>query len=162
MRVSCGVILATPEGWLICHSTGNKHWDFPKGVADEGETHKAAALRELREETSFVIDAEKLTCMYDLGQHPYTKGKELHLFYCFYSTPIDPTKLVCESLVERPNYSFPEMDAFEFVSYDVALEKLSKIMCEWVKANVAKALVAQVLCEAAKAKKTPAMALAQF
>ena len=39
---------ATPEYLLLDYG---RHWDFPKGHVDPGETDLAAALRELREET---------------------------------------------------------------------------------------------------------------
>lgn len=42
-----------PHVLLVRHSHG-KHWGFPKGHAEEGETSHAAATRELREETSIV------------------------------------------------------------------------------------------------------------
>ncbi len=41
----------SPHVLLVRHSHG-KHWGFPKGHAEDGETPHATAERELREETS--------------------------------------------------------------------------------------------------------------
>jgi len=139
--ISCGIILATSEGWLICHSTGNKHWDFPKGIAEEGEPHFAAAIRELKEETGYELDPQKAVVIKDLGQHPYRTGeKDVRLFYVYMPGKIDTTLLKCTSMVEcvgkRGAYKFPEMDEFEFKRPDEAMPILSKRMREWVDSYV--------------------------
>lgn len=59
---SFGIIPLVQEGkeWkvlLILHR-GGRHWAFPKGHGNAGETHQQAALRELKEETG--LDVEKL------------------------------------------------------------------------------------------------------
>lgn len=135
--VSCGIILCTPDGWLIAHSTGNKHWDFPKGIAAAGEPHYVAALRELREETGFIFDDESPhVVIKDLGQHPYIGRKELHLYWVGFNARLDPKLFECTSMVERPNYSFPEVDDFKFVRPTEAAPMLAKSMQEWVRTYV--------------------------
>ncbi len=57
---------------LIFHK-GGKHWSFPKGRKDPGETDLETALRELKEETG--LDVEKL-----LSDTPYM---ESYTFYKF-------------------------------------------------------------------------------
>jgi len=42
------------EVFLIQHNR-NGYWGFPKGHAEEGETHLEAALRELKEETNLEL-----------------------------------------------------------------------------------------------------------
>src|ERR1700722_11935315 len=59
---SFGIIPLIQEGdeWkvlLILHR-GGRHWAFPKGHGNVGETHQEAAQRELKEETG--LDIEKL------------------------------------------------------------------------------------------------------
>lgn len=59
---SFGIIPLKQEGdvWkvlLILHQ-GGRHWAFPKGHGNEGETPQQSAIRELKEETG--LDIEKL------------------------------------------------------------------------------------------------------
>ena len=71
-RLSCGIVAIAPtRELLLCHVTGQRHWDLPKGVLDAGETPLAAALRELREEAGLTLPAGSLR---DLG---YTKVRNL-------------------------------------------------------------------------------------
>jgi len=74
--VSCGVVLvrSTDQGWVTLMLRAYQHWDFPKGLREEGEESLEAALREVKEETS--IDA------LDFGwgdrymeTGPYSRGK---------------------------------------------------------------------------------------
>lgn len=139
-KVSSGIILSTPDGWLICHATGGKHWDFPKGIVEEGETNYQAALRELKEETSFVFDDQHPSVtVHDLGQHPYTSSKDLHLYKVCLPNPIDSKLLECTSMVVsryNPTYTFPEADAFEFKRPLEAYPMLAKIMQRWIDAYI--------------------------
>jgi putative (di)nucleoside polyphosphate hydrolase len=54
-RPNVGIVLAREDGqvWLGRRpdAPGPRNWQFPQGGVDEGEPLKAAALRELREET---------------------------------------------------------------------------------------------------------------
>ena len=110
-RLSCGVVLLTEVGeLLLCHVTGQRHWDLPKGGIHAEETPLQAALRETVEETGLALSpAEAL----DLGRLAYTAKKDLHLF-AFLSQRFDTGLLRCDSffverLTGRPR---PEMDGF--------------------------------------------------
>ena len=98
-RLSCGiVVLLESRELLLCHVTGQRHWDLPKGGIHDGETPIEAALRETHEETGLCLGAEALL---DIGRHVYTAKKDLHLFACL-SQRIDPRELHCAScFVER-------------------------------------------------------------
>lgn len=109
---SCGVIITDGKVILLGHSTGNRHWDIPKGSMDGGETVIETALRELEEETSIVLTSDEIS---DLGHHEYTPRKDLHLF--LYKTDALPPiqDIVCTSMCQRNNRTFPELDFFKYV-----------------------------------------------
>ena len=76
--VSCGVVLANRRGDLfMCHTTGTARWDLPKGMADDGEAPRDAAVREAWEEAGLRLPANDLV---DLGVFDYLPAKRLHLF----------------------------------------------------------------------------------
>ena len=115
--LSCGiVVLLDSNELLLCHVTGQRQWDLPKGGIHVGESPLDAALRETEEETGLVLRADALL---DLGRQAYTTRKDLHLFACL-SKRIDPRELHCAScFVERlSGRARPEMDAFGWFSFD--------------------------------------------
>ena len=110
-RISCGVVVVNGDAeLLLCHVTGQNHWDLPKGGLDDGETPLQAALRETREETGLALDA---TGLLDLGRMPYRARKDLHLFATRLPR-IDPATLICESRFSdaATGARLPEMDGF--------------------------------------------------
>jgi len=110
-RLSCGVLLLTPgRELLLCHVTGQRHWDLPKGGIHADESPLQAALRETREETGLELRPEAAL---DLGRHAYTAKKDLHLF-ALLSERFDTRLLHCDSFfVERlSGRRRPEMDGF--------------------------------------------------
>lgn len=116
-RLSCGiVVLLDTRELLLCHVTGQHHWDLPKGGIESGETECAAALRETREETGLRFQAESLL---DLGRHAYTAKKDLHLFASL-SERHDPRALHCASCFVEPlsGRARPEMDGFGWFAFD--------------------------------------------
>jgi 8-oxo-dGTP pyrophosphatase MutT (NUDIX family) len=110
-RTSCGVVVINDAAeLLLCHVTGQNHWDLPKGGLNAGETPLQAALRETREETGLALDAAGLI---DLGRMPYRARKDLHLFATRLPR-IDPGLLCCESRFSDnvTGARLPEMDGF--------------------------------------------------
>jgi 8-oxo-dGTP pyrophosphatase MutT (NUDIX family) len=115
-RLSCGIIALTPSReLLLCHVTGQRHWDLPKGGIHAGESPRQAALRETAEETSLAFAAEALA---DLGRFAYTARKDLHLFAAL-AERVDPRRMCCEStFVERgSSRTLPEMDGFGWFAF---------------------------------------------
>ena len=116
-RLSCGiVILNAQRELLLCHVTGQNHWDLPKGGIDPGETPLEAAIRETREESGLHLQPEVL---FDLGRFAYTNKKNLHLFACV--TPrFDLKDLRCESryLDRYSGRQLPEMDGFGWFAFE--------------------------------------------
>jgi 8-oxo-dGTP pyrophosphatase MutT (NUDIX family) len=130
--LSCGiVILLEARELLLCHVTGQRHWDLPKGALEVGESAREAALRETREETGLVLGADRLL---ELGHHAYTQKKDLHLFACL-SPRIDARELHCEScFVERlSGRTRPEMDGFGWFAFDriraLCTPRLADVLC---------------------------------
>lgn len=116
-RLSCGIVIVNDAAeLLLCHVTGQDHWDLPKGGAHAGESPREAALRETREETGLTLaDAALL----DLGRFAYTARTDLHLFATL-QPRLDPQGLHCESRFTCPTSGrkLPEMDAFGWFAFD--------------------------------------------
>ena len=115
-RLSCGVVILNPDReLLLCHVTGQNHWDLPKGGIELGETPLQAALRETREESGLHLQPEAL---FDLGRFSYTNKKNLHLFACLMPR-FDLRALRCESryLDRYSGRQLPEMDGYGWFAF---------------------------------------------
>jgi 8-oxo-dGTP pyrophosphatase MutT (NUDIX family) len=115
-KLSCGVVVLNDAAeLLLCHVTGQDHWDLPKGGANEGESPLAAALRETREETSLRLDP---TTLLDLGRRPFRPRKDLHLFATLLPR-LDPADLGCDSHFDcrRTGVPRPEMDGYGWFAF---------------------------------------------
>lgn len=134
MQLSCGIIIDTPKGWLVCHATGTTHWDFPKGGIEPNESAIDCAIRETLEETGLDLSEFKQE-MVDLGQHPYIRNKELHMFYIKYPYDVDIRTLDCNSFVTRGNARYPEVDYYDFVSKEEAMRRLGRGLQKWIETN---------------------------
>ncbi|CAN5121858.1 NUDIX hydrolase [soil metagenome] len=115
-RLSCGIVILNPDReLLLCHVTGQNHWDLPKGGLDAGESTLAAALRETREETGLRLEAHTLR---DLGRFTYTGKKDLHL-YATLLPRFELGALHCEShFADRSSGKrLPEMDGYQWAAF---------------------------------------------
>jgi 8-oxo-dGTP pyrophosphatase MutT (NUDIX family) len=110
-----GVLILAPSAeLLLCHATGTRHWDIPKGAADDGESSVAAAVREAREECGLVLEADTLRLV---GDFAYRPQKDLVL-YAALSERIDVERCVCAStFIDRFGRVRPEMDAFRWTPF---------------------------------------------
>jgi len=114
--VSAGVVVTDGKKLLLCHVTGNKHWDLPKGNVDPGEEHVHAAVRELYEETSLRVSAESLE---SLGILEYKKTKDLSLWLYRVDVMPEAAGLDCFSTFDSGHGIYKkEMDGFANVAWD--------------------------------------------
>jgi 8-oxo-dGTP pyrophosphatase MutT (NUDIX family) len=114
-RLSSGVVVvngASSQRQLLL-LRAYKNWDFPKGLVEAGEEPFAAALREVREETTLQH------LVFDWGQDyvetgPYNKGKVAR----YYIARSEEREV---SLPVNPNIGVPEHHEARWVTYEEAL-----------------------------------------
>ena len=123
---------------LVCHCTGQSHWDIPKGKAEANETYKVAAVRECYEEIGFVIGEKDLV---KIAEVPYLTGKRLVLF--FYIAPHKPeiSELRCNSTyINRYNVTKPEFDDFRYIDVEDYMYYLTPRMAGSIREAIKKFL----------------------
>ncbi len=107
---TCGVLVTDGARLLLGHASRSPRWDIPKGMAEPGESHIDAAVRELREETGLVARADELAA---LGVHAYLRAKDMALFEWRRDPMPVPASLACMSWIALPGGGrMPEMDRF--------------------------------------------------
>jgi len=110
---------------LLAHATGARHWDIPKGLVDEGESPREAAVREAAEECGLAFDPEGLL---ELGRFAYRPQKDLHLFATL-ADRFDPATCRCTSQFrDRFGRLVPEADAFEWTPFEAIAQRCAKSM----------------------------------
>jgi 8-oxo-dGTP pyrophosphatase MutT (NUDIX family) len=115
-KLSCGVVLAreTEQGWYTLLLRAFHHWDFPKGIREQGEEPMQAALREVREETG-VNDVR-----FDWGDRyfetgPYSRGKVARYY-------IAKTDQETVEMGLSPVTGVPEHHEWRWVTFDEAYD----------------------------------------
>ncbi len=68
-----GIVFNNRGQVLVTQHSQNKHWSFPKGLIDPGQTTEEAAIREVREEGGVVAEiVDKVGC----NKYVYTLNGE--------------------------------------------------------------------------------------
>ncbi len=100
-KVSAAVLMSDGNRFLVVHPTGAgpTWWELPKGMIDDGENAKQAAVREFYEETGVKINMSNLR---KVGKFSLRRDKDIILFT--YSTDELPVVVSMRCLsVFHPN-----------------------------------------------------------
>ena len=103
------VVRPTAEGWRFLLLRAFCHWDFPKGMVEAGETPLAAAIREVREEST-ITDLDFTWGELSIDTGPYSRGKTARYF-------IARTGTEEVALPVNPELGRPEHSEFRWVDY---------------------------------------------
>ena len=119
-RLSCGVVVVRPgEGeTLFLLLRAFNHWDFPKGMKENGESPIDAAVREVREETE-LTDLEFVWGDEYIETGPYSRGKVARYY-------IARTDKEYVNLPVNPEIGRPEHLEFRWASFDDAMRLASR------------------------------------
>ena len=128
--LSCGVVLAreSDTGWVTLMLRAYRHWDFPKGLREQGEESLEAALREVSEETG-IFDLS-----FDWGDRytetgPYSRGKTARYY-------IAKTIVADVVMGLSPETGVPEHQEWRWVSFDEAYDLASprvRTVVQWAR-----------------------------
>ncbi|MBS93847.1 MAG: NUDIX hydrolase [Chromatiales bacterium] len=113
-NLSCGVVVVrhTPAGPLLLMLRAFSNWDFPKGMLEEGETPKQAAMREVAEEST-ITEIEFAWGDISLDTGPYGHGKTARYF-------IGVTSQDAVTLPVNQEIGRPEHHEWRWLSFDEA------------------------------------------
>ncbi len=109
--MSCGAVILreTPAGWRVLMLRVFRHWDFPKGLMEPGETPKQTALREVAEESGLTgLQFPWGDIWQDTG--PYDRGKIARYF-------LARTDQEEVQLLPSPDTGRPEHSEYRWVSF---------------------------------------------
>jgi 8-oxo-dGTP pyrophosphatase MutT (NUDIX family) len=111
------VLRETAEGWRFLLLRAFNHWDFPKGMVETGEEPRAAAIREVYEE-SVIDDLDFAWGDAYVETGPYSRGKVARYF-------IARTGRSDISLPVNPELGRPEHSEYRWVDLDEAQQLVS-------------------------------------
>ena len=114
--LSCGVVIVRKvnDGWVTLMLRAFNHWDFAKGIREDGEDSLQAALREVREETSIAdLSFEWGERHLETGQD--SKGKVARYY-------LASTAQADVEMGISPETGEPEHHEWRWVSFDEAYD----------------------------------------
>lgn len=118
-RLSSGVVVVhlTANGVRFLLLRAFNHWDFPKGMVEDGEDALGAAIREVEEETTLTgLRFEWGEAFVETG--PYARGKVARYY-------LGRTEETHVELPVNPEIGRAEHSEFRWVSYDEAMKLTS-------------------------------------
>jgi bis(5'-nucleosidyl)-tetraphosphatase len=135
-RLSAGAVIvrSTPQGIRFLLLRSFDHWDFPKGLVENGEDAMSAALREVREETT-VSDLTFPWGDVHTETGPYSRGKIARYY-------LARTATEHISLPVNPELGRPEHSEYRWVDYDTAMRLVTdrvRPVLEWAAGVLKKA-----------------------
>jgi len=106
--LASGVLVWDPEGRLLMVKTLNRdHWILPGGLVEEGESPRAAGVREVFEETGLAVEAGRLLVVEHL---PSVDRVPASIQFVFDSTPLtnQPGLVLQEQEIEGAQWCPPD------------------------------------------------------
>lgn len=118
-RLSSGAVVVreTGDGLRFLLLRAFDHWDFPKGIVEDGESPLQAARREIEEETT-LCDLEFVWGETFVETGPYSRGKTARYY-------IARTVTFSIELPINPELGRAEHSEFRWVDYDEAMKLTS-------------------------------------
>jgi bis(5'-nucleosidyl)-tetraphosphatase len=133
-RLSAGVVVVRQRGdaWRYLLLRAFRHWDFPKGVVEAGEPPRAAAVREVAEESGLVALEFRWGDAF-CETEPYGRGKVAR--YYLAESPAGEVRLAVNPALGRP-----EHHEHRWLGYGAArvllVPRLQRVL-DWAEAIVA-------------------------
>lgn len=126
--MSCGAVILreTPAGTRILMLRVFRHWDFPKGLMEAGETPKQTALREVREEST-ISDLTFPWGNVHIDTGPYNRGKIARYY-------LARSEQASVDLPPSPDTGRPEHSEYRWVSFQQARRLASprvRMVIDW-------------------------------
>lgn len=134
-RLSAGVVVVRREdgAWRYLLLRAFNHWDFPKGMVEEGEEPLDAAVREVKEEST-IDDLDFAWGRASTQTGPYSGGKVAR--YYLAETRRQDVELPFNPLIGRAEHS-----EYRWVDVDEALRLVSprvKFVVRWAEQQLKK------------------------
>lgn len=128
-NLTCGIIIYLKKynKFILGKSTGNNHYDIPKGMYEKEDVAPInTAIRECEEEFGLTFDEKDLL---DLGRFSYNRSKDIHLFLA--ETDFDLSilsELSCSSYFNhyKTNEELPEISWYRAFDKSEMLERIPK------------------------------------
>lgn len=116
------ILINSNDEVLMCYSNGLKHYEFPGGHMEEGETLEECLQREILEETGIEINPKEAKPFYSIKYYckNYHESGRNKLFV------IDYYVIHCDTLFDNDNRQLDENEVIE--NYECRYIKIDELM----------------------------------